>query len=115
MAHSTVKRATALPIAQTSSGRRARKPRVERAIINRAIERAKRKFLRAFPGGFRDETYLDWERDYKWESHERWEEVLGLEAFSALLRARRFEEIAAAALRVEQRSHHPMLFSFEKM
>ena len=32
----------------------------------------RRKFLRYFPGGFGDETYLDWERDYKWEAHERW-------------------------------------------
>ena len=26
-------------------------------------ERCRRKFLRFFPGGFRDETYLDWERN----------------------------------------------------
>ena len=25
--------------------------------------RCRRKFLRQFPGGFRDATYLDWERD----------------------------------------------------
>ena len=27
-------------------------------------ERCRRKFLRFFPGGFRDETYIDWERGY---------------------------------------------------
>jgi diguanylate cyclase (GGDEF)-like protein len=30
------------------------------------VERARAKFLRFFPGGFHDETYLEWERDYKW-------------------------------------------------
>ena len=33
--------------------------------------RCRRKFLRFFPGGFDDETYVDWERDYKWQAHER--------------------------------------------
>ena len=78
-------------------------------------QRCRRKFLRFFPGGFRDETYLDWERDYKWETHERWEEALGQGAFQRLLRAREFSEIAARAVRVEQRSRHSMIFSFEKM
>jgi hypothetical protein len=77
--------------------------------------RCRRKFLRFFPGGFRDATYLDWERDYKWETHERWEEALGRVAMGRLLRARRYREIAARAVQVEQRSRHSMLFSFEKM
>jgi hypothetical protein len=77
--------------------------------------RCRRKFLRHFPGGFRDETYLDWERDYKWEAHERWEEALGREDFRRLLRAKEFAEIAARAVRVEQRTRHSMIFSFEKM
>lgn len=77
--------------------------------------RCRRKFLRAFPGGFRDETYLDWERDYKWESHERWEESLGRDEFRRLLGAGEFAEVAARAVRVEQRSRHSMIFSFEKM
>ena len=77
--------------------------------------RCRRKFLKFFPGGFRDETYLDWERDYKWETHERWEEALGREEFRRLLREKAFEEVAARAVRVEQRSRHSMIFSFEKM
>jgi len=78
-------------------------------------ERCRRKFLRLFPGGFRDETYLDWERDYKWETHRRWEAALGRAEFKRLLRLGRYREIADRALRVEQRARHPMLFSFEKM
>jgi hypothetical protein len=77
--------------------------------------RCRRKFLRYFPGGFRDATYIEWERGYKWETHERWREALGAEEFRRLLRSREFAEVAARAVRVEQRSRHSMLFSFEKM
>src|SRR3954465_13468799 len=77
--------------------------------------RCRRKFLRFFPGGFRDETYLDWERSYKWETHERWEEVLGRAEYRSLLRGKEYGEIAARAVRIEQRSRHSMIFSFEKM
>src|SRR4051795_9532792 len=78
-------------------------------------EACRRKFLRYFPGGFKDETYLDWERDYKWEAHERWEEALGRTEFRRLLRAGEFAQVAARAVRVEQRTRHSMIFSFEKM
>ena len=40
------------------------------------IERCRRKFLRTFPGGFRDENYLAWERDYKWQAHREWRHQL---------------------------------------
>jgi len=75
--------------------------------------KCRRKFLRFFPKGFRDETYLAWERDYKWNAHERWEEVLKRETFALLLRQKRFAEIAAHAVRIESRTN--LLFSFEKM
>lgn len=78
-------------------------------------ERCRRKFLRFFPKGFRDETYLAWERDYKWETHERWEEALSRTEFRRLLDSREYAEIAARAIRTEQRSRHSMIFSFEKM
>lgn len=76
-------------------------------------ERARRKFLRYFPGGFRDETYLSWERDYKWTAHEQWTAVLDPRKFKALLRDGNFKEIAANAVRIESRTN--LLFSFEKM
>ena len=75
----------------------------------------RRKFLRFFPKGFRDETYLAWERDYKWETHQRWEEALNRNEFLRLLDKREYAEIAARAIRTEQRSRHSMIFSFEKM
>jgi hypothetical protein len=75
----------------------------------------RRKFLKYFPRGFSDATYLNWERDYKWESHERWGKALGQAEFRRLLREGEFAEVAARAVRVEQRSRHSMIFSFEKM
>ena len=77
--------------------------------------RARRKFLRVFPRGFRDPTYLNWERDYKWESHRRWHDVLNKAEFRRLLKAGAYGDIAARALGVEQRSRHSMVFTFEKM
>jgi hypothetical protein len=84
-------------------------------IVAPGPARCRRKFLRFFPDGFQDETYLDWERDYKWETHRRWTKVLGAAEFSALLDRGEFQEIAARAVRVEQQSRHSMIFSFEKM
>jgi hypothetical protein len=77
--------------------------------------RCRRKFLRFFPGGFRDPTYLDWERHYKVATHERWEAALARAEFRRLLGRGEFAEIAARAVRVEQQSRHSMIFSFEKM
>ena len=78
-------------------------------------DRCRRKFLHYFPGGFRDETYLEWERSYKWETHERWEEALNRGEFRRLLKKREYSEVAARAVRTEQRARHSMIFSFEKM
>lgn len=76
-------------------------------------DRCRRKFLRFFPGGFEDETYLDWERDYKWEAHERWGSSLGRSALRELLDSGEYEEAARRAVNVESRTN--LLFSFEKM
>ncbi len=78
-----------------------------------AAKRCRRKFLRIFPKGFRDETYVDWERDYKWEAHEAWRERLGRTRYRALLRDGNFAEAASRAVRIESRTN--LLFSFEKM
>lgn len=75
--------------------------------------RCRRKFLRFFPGGFRDPTYLDWERGYKWKAHEQWEARLGRDAFAADLAAGRHADVAARAVSIESRTN--LLFSFEKM
>lgn len=74
---------------------------------------ARRKFLRFFPDGFRDETYLEWERNYKWAAHEEWERLLNEAEFRRLLLRGAYAEIAARAVRVEAKTN--LLFSFEKM
>src|SRR3954454_20141449 len=92
-----------------TSDQRKRQPASLKAL------RCRKKFLRFFPGGFRDETYVAWEREYKLETHARWDEALNREEFRRLLRHGEFAEIAARAVRIEQKSRHSMLFSFEKM
>jgi hypothetical protein len=78
-----------------------------------AARKCRNKFLRYFPQGFKDETYVDWERGYKWNAHLRWREELSESRFRALLREGRHAEIAATAVRIESRTN--LLFSFEKM
>jgi hypothetical protein len=87
--------------------------RTLRALESPSVARCRRKFLRFFPGAFRDETYLAWERDYKWKAHLQWNEILNYPAYRTLLEKRKFADIASHALRVESRTN--LLFSFEKM
>jgi hypothetical protein len=75
--------------------------------------RARKKFLRYFRDGFRDETYIDWERGYKWKAHEQWMAALGPSRYRKLLAQKKYEEIATNAVRIESRTN--LLFSFEKM
>ncbi len=77
------------------------------------VTRTRRKFLRFFPEGFYDEKYLDWERRYKWEAHERWEKLLGREQFRTLLKDGEYADAAQTAVKIESRTN--LLFSFEKM
>jgi len=81
--------------------------------LPKVVLRARRKFLKFFPDGFQDQTYLDWERNYKWDAHEAWEERLSDERFRSRLREGDFAGIASDAVRIESRTN--LLFSFEKM
>ena len=76
-------------------------------------KRARRKFLRFFPGGFWDATYVDWERAYKWDAHKQWQALLDTSRYRSLMRKRHYAEIAQEAVRIESRTN--LLFSFEKM
>jgi hypothetical protein len=88
-------------------------PTVKKRIVSAAAVKARRKFLGFFPKGFADETYVDWERDYKWNAHKRWREALAEPPFAARLRAKDFAGIARDAIAIEARTN--LLFSFEKM
>ena len=73
----------------------------------------RRTFLRHFPEGFADETYLAWERDYKVNAHEAWQRELSEDKLDELIDAKQFDAIAQQAVRIESRTN--LLFSFEKM
>ena len=75
--------------------------------------RCRRKFLHFFPDGFRDETYLAWERDYKVNAHNEWVRLLSQTEHERLLGDGDFGEVALRAVRIESRTN--LIFSFEKM
>ena len=83
------------------------------SALSPSARRCRRKFLRIFPGGFSDETFVDWERSYKWKAHRSWEESLNKAGFARLLEAGDYAAVAAHAVRIESRTN--LLFSFEKM
>ena len=103
-------RTTRAPIVE----RRKPQGRKPRALpISPGVLRARRKVLKVFPGGFRDETYLDWERGYKEKAHEQWQGALAEPLFRRLMQQGKHAEVAATAIRIESRTN--LLFSFEKM
>lgn len=81
--------------------------------LSAAADRCRKKFLRFFPAGFTDPKYEEWERGYKWNAHQRWNEQLNREEFRSLLIAGQYIEISERAVRIESRTN--LLFSFEKM
>jgi hypothetical protein len=96
-------------LAMSATTLTARRNKVDRS----GVARCRRKFLRYFKSGFRDQTYIDWERAYKWQAHEQWTELLDRASLRSLIRRGEYEEIAARAVRIESRTN--LLFSFEKM
>ena len=81
--------------------------------LSRERMRCRRKFLHYFKKGFADQTYHEWERDYKWQAHLAWEAQLNRDNYEQLLDNGSYIEIANAAVRLESRTN--LLFSFEKM
>lgn len=77
------------------------------------VNRARKKFLRNFPKGYLGPKYIAWERDYKWQAHQSWKEQLDKPLYDNLLKAKKYAEIVAVAIRIESKTN--LLFSFEKM
>ncbi len=104
-------------VVPTRTQARARRKRVRAQAaapaLSKGARRCRAKFRAYFPDGFRDASYCDSERGYKWNAHTRWEEVLGQETFRARLKAGDYAAIAAQAVAIESRTN--LLFSFEKM
>jgi hypothetical protein len=86
---------------------------VRKRTISSGADKARRKFLRFFPDGFADDTYLAWERGYKWRAHERWNELLSKPKFRELLSRGDHQEISVRALKALSGTN--LLFSFESM
>ncbi len=72
-----------------------------------------KKFLFYFKKGFKDTTYIAWERQYKEDASLAFQEKLNKSSFLELLEKRKYMEIAMNAVRIESRTN--LLFSFEKM
>ena len=83
------------------------------AAAGGSVASCRRAFLDYFPEGFRDASYLAWERDYKWSAHRRWVDELDRVTFAKLLEAGDHADVANRAVRIESRTNR--LFSFEKM
>ena len=87
--------------------------RVKASDLSPAARRCRRKFLSIFPAGYRDPEYVELEREYKWQAHQRWETELPAASMRSMLAAGTHADIAAQAVAIESRTN--LLFSFEKM
>jgi hypothetical protein len=83
------------------------------AGLDRKVQTCRRTFLRHFPGGFADERYLEWERDYKVAAHEAWTAELHRDRLEEMMDHGDHAQIAQEAVRIEGRTN--LLYSFEKM
>jgi hypothetical protein len=81
--------------------------------IAKKRKKSKTKFKHFFPKGFYDETYIDWERNYKWFAHQSWVKQLNRNEYSSLLDSKKYIEIVQRAVNIESKTN--LLFSFEKM
>ena len=86
---------------------------IQTPSVQRNRIRCRKKFLYYFSKGFKDQKYIDWERNYKWEAHLMWEQQLNRKEFELLLSRRKYSEISYRAARIETKTN--LLFSFEKM
>jgi hypothetical protein len=82
-----------------------RRREVHREQITPEARRCRRKFLRFFPGGFQDETYLAWERDYKWNTNREWEPHAESGCLLSIAARSDYAEVALRAVRIEARTN----------
>lgn len=93
----------------------ARRPTDVEPLRQAGLRAAKRRFKEIFPRGFRDETYLDWERGYKWDAHRAWTDVLAPAEWKRLLAEGAHAEVAQRIARFYARSKLNMLALYEWM
>jgi len=98
------------PTTTSTAPTQARAPRKDATT---GAARCRRKFLKYFPEGFRDEDYLALERNYKVKAHERWIAGLAPNHFATLLETEAYADIAGRALAAIGPSN--LVYSFENM
>ena len=81
--------------------------------VAKARNKCIKKFLYYFKKGYRDQKYIDWERQYKLDAHFQFQQDLNKNDYEALLKEKKYEQIALTAVRIESKTN--LLFSFEKM
>src|ERR1043166_4449587 len=72
--------------------------RIPAPQLSAAVRRCRGKFRRYFRRGFYEPLYLDWERGYKWEAHQRWEASLNAQVLGQLIETGKFTEIVKRAV-----------------
>jgi hypothetical protein len=80
-----------------------------------ALRAARRRFKEIFPRTFRDESYLAWERGYKWDAHRAWQASLGRAEWQRLLAEGAHAEVARRIATFYARSKLNMLALYEWM
>jgi len=88
---------------------------LENTSVNTIRSRKKylKKFLYYFKKGYDDQKYISWERGYKEDAHNYFQDQLNKSAFKTLLKKEEFREIADIVIKIESKTN--LLFSFEKM
>jgi hypothetical protein len=88
-------------------------PELAKSKAHKGLPSALEDFLRHFPGGFEDATYLAKERNYKVAAGELLWALLNKQEFRALLKGDAFEEITRRALQVVNKTN--LIYPNEKM
>ena len=88
-------------------------PLIKNDKTKAARRRCKRKFIYYFKNGYRDQKYIEWERQYKLDAHLRFQVDLNKTDYKGMIANEAFEKIATLIVRIESKTN--LLFSFEKM
>jgi len=83
------------------------------SAVQKARKRCIKKFLYYFKAGYRDEKFISWERNYKFNAHTEFQEVLNQKEYEDALARYQYETIVQHVIKIESRTN--LLFSFEKM
>lgn len=86
---------------------------VLRDDFEKARKKCKRKFLYYFPKGYQGEKFMQWERKYKLDAHQRFQNLYNKASYQELLKQEEYEKIAFGIANIESKTN--LLFSFEKM